>query len=327
MDEVIWVEILSRHGDVLARHRCFGAAVRVGRGYSNDVIVEDPLVAPQHLRITRDESGRLVAESVAAAEGLYVGAGTLALARIFLHGDQAIRIGQTHLRVRDAHYVEAPDRRVEPNARLWPVVLALGAAILGMTTLSLWLSETAEPKLYRYLLQLLLVSVLPIGWTAAWATMSRIFSGRARFERHLLIALSGVLAYVLYDEFVAIGSYAMSWSALTTYQYAGLWVILAGVCFGHLREIGSSRLELKAAAVIVVMCVAIAMQTLSRLEASADYGQQNVVRRLMPPVLRLAPLRSETGFFADVEQLKKQLDHSRAEAPPPAPSSGEESGD
>jgi len=327
MDEVIWVEILSRHGEVLARHRCIGPEVRLGRGYSNDVVLDDPQVAVQHLRIARDERGMLVAESLVGAEGLFAGAERAAFERVFLDGDRPIRIGQTHLRIRDAHFVLPADRPFASSAPLWPLALGLGAALLGVTMLSLWLSETTEAKLYRYLLQLLLIAVYVSGWTAAWATVSRIFTGRAHFERNLIIALVGLLVYSLYGELVAIGSYALSSSALTSFQYIGMWLILALVCFFHLREMSPTRLELKGSVVTAVMCIAIAMQTLSRTEISVYTGQQDVVRRLMPPALRLSPLRSESGFFADVEQLKSQLDHAREEEPPAPPAADEQSED
>ena len=103
MDDIIWVEILSRHGEVLARHRCSGPEVRIGRGYSNDVIVDDAHVAALHLRIIRDERGILVAESLAGADRLFAGSERVAFERIFLDGDRPIRIGQTHLRIRDAN--------------------------------------------------------------------------------------------------------------------------------------------------------------------------------------------------------------------------------
>ena len=54
---MMWVEILSRQRDVISRFRIDGPEARIGRGYDNDVVVEDPYVAAQHLRIFRDEAG------------------------------------------------------------------------------------------------------------------------------------------------------------------------------------------------------------------------------------------------------------------------------
>ena len=59
---MIWVEILGRHGDVLARHRCDGVETRIGRAYDNDVVLDDPTVAAHHVRVWRGDDGRLFAE-------------------------------------------------------------------------------------------------------------------------------------------------------------------------------------------------------------------------------------------------------------------------
>ena len=68
---MIWIEILGRHRDVVARYRGDGAEVRIGRGYDNDVVIDDPYVAPHHLRVYRGDDGKLVAEDLGSADGLY----------------------------------------------------------------------------------------------------------------------------------------------------------------------------------------------------------------------------------------------------------------
>ena len=37
MEPVMWLELLSRHHDVVQRHRCTGPVIRIGRGYDNDL--------------------------------------------------------------------------------------------------------------------------------------------------------------------------------------------------------------------------------------------------------------------------------------------------
>jgi len=48
---MIWVEILSRHRDVTARFRIAGPEAQIGRGYDNDVIVDDPMVSRHHCQL------------------------------------------------------------------------------------------------------------------------------------------------------------------------------------------------------------------------------------------------------------------------------------
>lgn len=70
MDEVIFLEVLE--GDsVQARHRLERFPVNVGRGYGNDVILDDPKVSAEHLRIERREDGTLVLRDVGSQNGTY----------------------------------------------------------------------------------------------------------------------------------------------------------------------------------------------------------------------------------------------------------------
>src|SRR5271167_133192 len=101
---MIWVEILSRHRDIAARYRLESPQVRIGRGYDNDVIIDDPYVAAQHLRIFRDAAGQLVAEDMGSANGMFVDGVDTRLGRVIIDGQHPIRIGQTCLRVRETNY-------------------------------------------------------------------------------------------------------------------------------------------------------------------------------------------------------------------------------
>jgi FHA domain len=313
MEEIIWVEVLSRHRDVVARHRCVGPVVRIGRDYANDVVIDDPYVAPRHVRVMRDGAGVLVAEDLGSANGLFGERGSRRLGRVVLDGERLIRIGQSLLRIRDASHAVAPERLYASQTRLWPVLVILAAAVIAIEAGMTWLGETAEPRMNAYLAPVQYISLFVIGWTVAWSVLSRVFSGRARFERNLLIALGGLLVFSLFDELVKASGYVLSWRDLTAYEYVGTWSVVAVVCFLHLRELGPTRLMLKGGIVTALLAVAIGMHILGQSEIRTVFDQQSYVRHLLPPALRLAAVRSETSFFADVAQLKGKLDRDRKE--------------
>jgi hypothetical protein len=194
------------------------------------------------------------------------------------------------------------------------IAVAFALAMVGTEALSLWLSETDQPKISRYAMPIATLLLGIVGWTAVWAIMTRIFTHQARFERHLLIATTAALVISLLTETVDFFSFALSWRALSTYQYVGLWCVVAAACFFHLREIGPTRLRLKAGVVLGLLAVGIAMHTVSQFDGGAGAPQQAQVR-LMPPAFRLAPLHSEATFFADIERLKGRLDRDRLEEP------------
>jgi hypothetical protein len=313
---MIWVEVLSRHQDVLARHRCDIDDIRIGRGYDNDVIVDDPFVAARHLRVFRDEDGRLVAEDLDSANGLYRGDETQRRSRVFIDGDVPLRIGRSHLRIRETGYAVAAERTAVAAASSWKQALALGSALIGLELLSLWLSETTEPKATRYFLPLLVLVALVLAWTSAWAVLSRIFSGQARFDRHLVIALGMLLVFSVYNEVTDAGAFALSWRVLADYAYVGAWLLFATLCFLHLREIGARHLRLKAGVVAALAATVIGAQTLAQSEMRGWAIQQSYLHDLKPPMLRIAPAQTDDAFFADAKGLKAKLDRARKEEAP-----------
>ena len=315
---MIWVEVLSRHRDIAARFRIAAPEARIGRGYDNDVIIDDPYVAAQHLRVFRDEAGQLVAEDLGSTNGTFLDGGRNRVARIVIDGKHPIRIGQTYLRVREIHHEVERERVAAPERRTLPIAAAagLGGLLLGLSALQVWLAQTVELRASSYLTPLLSIVATVLVWAGVWALLSRIFSGSSHLLRNLLITLAGGLAFSLYHEFARIFAFAWTWSGPSTYQYVAAWSILAAMCFLHLRELGRTRLKLKGAVVAALLVTAIAFQTLQRSEAFSDFGRQYTTHQLMPPALRAVQLTEPGVFFGEIANLKTRLDSDRVQARP-----------
>jgi hypothetical protein len=320
MEAIVWIEVLSRARDVSARHRCAGPEIRVGRAYDNDVVLDDPYVAPHHLLIRRSESGGWIAEDLGTANGLFVDQSRDRFGWVEIDGNRLMRIGHTYLRLRESDYAVAPERTEQARSRpLWPALAGLGVAVVAIDLGSSWIAETTEPKLSPYLFSVLTVAVLLGGWTAIWSVLARIFSGQARFERNLLIALVGMVIYGLYREFAEFAGFALAWGKLAPYQYIGVWSLLAAICFLHLRVVSPARLKLKAGLVIALLAAGIGVQLLNQSELRTGFDRQGMALHLLPPEFRLVPLQTEDTFFADIEALKAKLDHDRTEPQPSLP--------
>jgi hypothetical protein len=314
---MIWIEILSRQ-EIAARFKIVGSEARIGRGYANDVIVDDPYVAAEHLRVFRDEAGELVAEDLGSANGVYLGEGKQRLAHILVDGKQPIRIGQTFLRIREEGFAVEPERVGRPEQHSHRIVLAavLGVAVLAVSEIRTWLSQTSEVQPTTYMMPLLAVVTTVLAWAGIWALLSRIFAGRSLFLRNLLITLAGGLAILLYDEIAQLVAYALTWTAPLTYNFAPIWSIVAVMCFVHLTRIGPPRPWLKGSIIAVLLVALMAVQVLQLTEAFFRSGRQNTAHLLMPPALRIAPLRDETAFFGEIEKLKSTIDADRAKTSP-----------
>jgi hypothetical protein len=313
---MIFVEILSRHRDVAARFRFADQDVYIGRGYDNDVIVDDPYVGARHARLFRDDAGRLVVEDMGSANGMFLDRDKSRRRRIIVDGERPIRIGHTHLRIRETSHGVGPERIARSGVRIAPIALAaaLCLVITGIEIVTRWSGETGEPRVSNYLAPLLWLAVIVPAWVAVWALLSRTFSGSAHVQRNLLIALAGILGFALCSELAQFSGFALNWAFVANYHYVAMWIILAIVCFLHLREVSRSRLVLKGAVVLILFAFIVTVQTLQQLEAFYNSGRETVSRRLLPPALRLVPVRDEHAFFAEIEGLKAKLDRDRLRA-------------
>ncbi|MBC8119960.1 MAG: FHA domain-containing protein, partial [Burkholderiaceae bacterium] len=115
----ILVELLDRAGSVVARHRFDQLPVRIGRAYDNDVIVDDPFVAPSHVQIERREDGVLVARDLGTRNGTHAVAqrrrslkqgATKPASEIVLMPDTLMRAGHSTFRVRPIDHAVAAER-------------------------------------------------------------------------------------------------------------------------------------------------------------------------------------------------------------------------
>lgn len=314
-DAVIWVEVLSRQHDVIARHRCATDPVTIGRAYDNDVVIDDAHVAAHHLRIVRTDEGELIVEDLGSRNGLFLDREREPRQRIVIDGESVLRIGATLLRVRTASQAVPAEQAVVRSVPYWPAAFVCILGVFALAALDLWLSETAEPKAIRYFTPLLILTVALCIWIAGWSVLTRVFTGHARFGLHFLIVAAGLLAFSVYDQAAEIGAFAFSWTALATTSFIAAWLLFGAICYAHLRALGRSRRPLKLAIVIVLAAAGIAMQTLKQSEYRSNYGQPIALRRLEPPALRMVAPQPEAAFFTDSAALRLQLDKARIEEP------------
>jgi hypothetical protein len=320
----VWVEILSRQHEVLARQRLAALPATIGRAYDNDVVVDDPHVAAHHLRILRHADGSLHAEDLGTRNGLFVERERRD--DVALDADRVLRIGATLVRVRTSAHAVAPEEPIARRASAWPAAIGCIAGVVALAVLDLWLGETAEPKAIRYFMPLLILTVLVAVWTTAWSIVARVFTGHAGFGVHFLIVSAGLLAYSAYDEVAEIGAFAVSWTSLATSSYVVAWILLGGVCLAHLLAVNRAHKPLKIGIAVVLAAAGIAMQTLKLDELRANYGQPVTLRRLEPPALRLVAPQREAAFFTDSAALRGRLDAARTEEPAEG-DAGDDAGD
>jgi pSer/pThr/pTyr-binding forkhead associated (FHA) protein len=310
-----FIETLARNGDVLQRHCVDALPIRLGRGYDNELILDDDYVAANHARIERDAAGRLVLRDLGTRNGLNHRGKRLR--EVVLSGDTVVRIGHTSLRVRAASFPVAPELE-DRTLHRWEGALPGAAGILlsgGFALFARWLSDTQYFEFVRYVEALAFGVGAALLWAGAWAFVNRLFGRHARLGRHLFVAGCGLVALTLTALLAAAIAYAFSFEAFTHYASHAATLLVAGMVYFHLCTVkpqNRRRYRWIAAGLAVLGSGLILMFNLQRTGRLADELYMAV---LLPPGIRVSQDHGIDEFMREVDGMKESLDRSRGRKP------------
>jgi drug/metabolite transporter superfamily protein YnfA len=310
-----FVETLARNGDVLQRRRVEALPIRLGRGYDNDVILDDDYAAASHACIERDAAGRLVLRDLGSKNGInHRGKRML---EVVLSGDTVVRIGHTSLRVRAAGFPVAPELEDRTFHR-WegPLPGAAGLLLTGCASLFVrWISDAQYFEFARYVEALALGTGGALLWAGAWAFVNRLFGRHARLGRHLFVAGCGLAALTVVALLLATTAYAFSAEAFTHYaSHAGV-LLVVGMLYFHLITITPEyrrRYRWIGAGLALLGSSLILASNLQRTGRLADELYMAV---LLPPGVRVSRDHGIDEFMREVDGMKDTLDRSRGRKP------------
>lgn len=318
----IIVELFDRTGSVVARHRCSELPLRLGRAYDNDVVVDDPFVAPTHVQIERRADGVLVARDMDTRNGIHAatsGRRSLWLRvgkrsnEIVLTPDTLVRAGHSTFRVRPIDHVVAPER-LDTTAHAWEGVRPALVALVMLCVLALfnaWSSDTSTHETFLYETSVALVVGSMVIWAGIWALLNRLFGGRARFGRHFLIGTLLVVASFVTSFVADLLAYAFSLEELSRFEsYLSLFLLAIAVYF-HVATITPLSLSFARRFAVAFGLLAIVLFGLYRYSTEHQFGDSLYMSSLQWPAIRMVPPVSTEAFVKATENLKARADLHR----------------
>jgi len=310
-----YVELLARNGDVLQRQCVDALPIRIGRGYANDVILDDDYAAPSHAVVEPGADGRLVLRDLGSRNGIVVRGRRVQ--NVALAGDTVARIGHTALRVRAADWPVAPEL-VDRTFHGWEGVLpgALGLLLAGaVALLARWLADDSLFEVARYAEALAAGLAVALLWGGAWACANRLFARHARLGRHLFVFGCGVTALAAYVLLGSTLAYAFSAEAFTHYASHVAVVLVAGAVYFHLCTIRpQNRVRYRwICAGLAVLCSSLILA--GNIQRTGRVSDELYMAVLMPPTVRVSPDHGLDEFMRGVEAMKGPLDRSRGRKP------------
>jgi hypothetical protein len=306
-----FIEALARNGEVLHRHQFGSLPIRIGRGYDNDLIVDDAYAAQHHALVELD-AGQLVLRDLGSRNGV-IHKGKRAQ-RIVLDGETVVRLGHTSLRVRPADYPVAQEL-LDRTMHRWEGTLPgfAGVALTGAVSLFvIWLADTQSFELIRYLQALAYGLGAGLVWAGIWAFANRLFGQHARLGRHLFIFGCGVTALAAYRLASSALGYAFSIEPLTRFGSHMAIALVAGMVYFHLATVRPQRTRRFASICVVLTVLGSGLALIGNEQRSGRLGDELYMPVLMPPDMRVSRDHSVDEFMGQVGAMKARLDLERA---------------
>lgn len=310
-----FVETLARNGEVLQRQRVETLPIRIGRGYDNDVILDDDYAAAAHAVAELDARGHLVLRDLGSTNGIdYRGR---RLASLPLTGDTVARIGHTSIRIRLASFQVAPELPDRTFHR-WEGMLPGGAGILLVALASLfvrWLADTQTFELARYVEALAWGIGAALLWSGGWAFANRLFGRHARLGRHLFVFGCGALAIFAYALLASVLGYAFSIEAFTHYASHVAMLLLAGIIYFHLCTIRPRHRRRNRWLCAALAVLGSGLVLVVNVQRNGRFSDEPYMWVLLPPGVRVSQDHGIDQFMREVDGMKEGLDRSRGRKP------------
>lgn len=310
---MIFVEILDRSGVPKERVRVAALPATLGRGYDNDVIVDDRYVSPRHARLLLTENGEIVVEDAGSTNGLFAATSPERVERLTCTPETSFRIGHTLLRIRRPADPVAP-ALIEQGGGFrtdsWAVSLVAFVAAAGLLVLFNVVNSYQRIEATQIAFGLCLAGLLIFAWAAGWALASRIVVHQARLREHVTVATLSTIAMMIADktlEFASFGLGLDDWADWVS--YLPFAAVLALNVYGHLGLCTLSTPRRRARSAAIVAAVVVGFIAFSAEIADDEFSVVPMPNAsLKPPFFRLAGAISPEAFMTEARSMKEEVD-------------------
>lgn len=307
------LEILDRGGRVRQRLRLDGTALRIGRSYDCDLILDDPFVSPVHAEV--ELIGQTLSiRDLASDNGLFVRDSTQSVAQATLNPGGGFRIGHTDIRFVTPDLAVAPARRdVRDRGRLQLLTnrwVQLGLLFLALIALGSETYFNFDRKVDWAELagEVAGSSIMLIAWAMFWALLNRLLNHRLNFMTHLAIASLGTVSWwllaLLGDYFTF--AFTLDGSSGTISSLLTLAIAML-VVFFHLRFASHARLWRLAAVAGSIGAFGLFFSLMSALEQRDEFEFSWQELSIKSPRWLVGKPETPSAFLGNAQELADQL--------------------
>ncbi len=317
-----FIEQVQADGQLISRHRFTQLPITIGRGYDNDLILDDPYIQANQVSVALDDAGRFLVQGCSGDDAI-----------TFQNTPQSEchpeagqwQIGQTHLRLRHAGFAVSPamfqERRsqdaanVDAQALSWQPTLLSVLAFAAATFFTLWVHGTASIDKLEIAMGLLGMFALLSLWAGAWALLTKVVGKhQAKFKTHIVIAVIASLILFVWPWVSGALAYALSLPVLTQYSMHVIVLVSAVMIYWHLKTV-KPALAVRSLPIVASLAVLVsALLIWNNVENYGKAADEQFMSDLFPPSIRLTANQPADDFIDTAKVFKAGLDAASKEA-------------
>lgn len=306
------LEVLDKNGTALNRLTVTQWPVTVGRTLSADVVIDDPHIAPEHLRISELDADFVQVHVLDTVNGVRRGYGALMQRgmRFDWSGADDLSLGRLRLRLRLPGAPIAPEQ-VLPTFAWRPIAItvALVLALVFDALMDAWFTTTNQTKFTQAAIPAVVMLLGSIGlWAGVWALATKLFTGHLQFVRHVRIACSVLLVEALVSGLAYVLAFVFSWESLARYNGLLSAPVLGAGVFLQLMVIAPQWRKGWAALVVGTVLAVVLTWVGSNWQKNKRISNQLYLSALFPPSWRLASAVSVEKLVLEAKSIEQRLD-------------------
>lgn len=318
----IILEIHTGHDQPPVYHRTETFPVTLGRGYDNDIILQDMHISAAHARIDLRD-GRWVLTDLGSLNGTFINDDPKrAGAPVTLNSGDRLRIGELEISVYSAqHPIDAAVKAMK--ARPWlntlqKPLLVWGLFALALATLGTWtyLETWSEEVTLAVFGTMLMAAGIAVVWAGLWSVVGRLLIHKSCFRGHLafisLFMLCSIICWYVASYITFLTS--ESWISVAIDSLINM-ALLAFFVFGNLALATKikSRRRLTSSFLFAIGLIGGAL-TIGAIASQKFNPYANYPSRLLPYLSELTWTKTSAEFMEENRQL---FDHAPFTAPAP----------
>ncbi len=276
--------------------------LRLGRGFHNDIVLDDPFVAAEQLRFVRDDHSWYV-EVLERTNPVLLNGSPLRDPRARLNSGDQITVGRTDLSVYDEAHPVDPPRRLAFSSWLsahrvgpWLALMVL-FVVGGLDALAEFLTQSADLDWQKPAYGVLFSAAFIAVWAAVWALLGRALRHQPHYFAHLLVSALVSFGMTLLLPLAALAEFASSSEKLGEIATFGVAVLGLSVLLGLNLFLATNLRRTARTALLFSVCVAGLVYLGSHHEDAPFQAEPVYSALVLPPFMHVTGERPIEDFI------------------------------